>query len=141
MTPVSQIALGLTLVAVTLGIHLVAVNVSLNRVTKRVETVRSNGGVVAKTVLIIVYAMFLCCALLVEAIIWALAFVALDVVTEFWPAVYFAIVTLTTLGYGDVVPADGTRLVAAFCAVAGLFLVGLSTAFVIEILRRIETED
>ncbi|MEO1779646.1 MAG: ion channel [Pseudomonadota bacterium] len=85
--------------------------------------------------------MFLSCTLLVEAIVWALAFVSLDVVTGFWPAGYVAIVTLTTLGYGDVVPPDSARMVAAFCAVAGLFLVGLSTAFVIEILRRIETED
>ena len=102
MAPVLQIALGLTLIAATLGIHLVAVNVSLNRVTGQVQTVRADGGIVAKTVLIMVYVMFLCCARLVEAIIWALAFVSLDVVTEFWPAVYFAIVTLTTLGYGDV---------------------------------------
>ena len=46
--------------------------------------------------------------------------VSRDGVTGFWHAVYFAIVTLTTLGYGDVVPPDGARLVAAFCAVAGL---------------------
>lgn len=87
------------------------------------------------------YVMFLCCALFVEAMIWALAFVALDVVDGFWPAVYFAIVTLTTLGYGELVPPESARLVAGFCAVAGLFLVGLSTAFVIEILRRIETDE
>ncbi|MEM8760895.1 MAG: ion channel, partial [Pseudomonadota bacterium] len=52
-----------------------------------------------------------------------------------------AIVTLTTLGHGDLAPPDGARLVAAFCAVAGLFPVGLSTAFVTEILRRIETNE
>jgi len=50
-------------------------------------------------------------------------------------------VTLTTLGYGNVVPPDSARLVAAFCALAGLFLVCLSTAFVIEILRRTDSEN
>ena len=141
MAPVLQIALGLILIAVTLGIHLIAVNISLRRVTGHVEVVRARGGVIARTELILVKVTFLCCALLDQAIICALAVVSLDVVTGFWPAVYFAIVTLTTLGYGDVVPPDSARLVAAFCAVAGLFLVGLSTAFVIEILRRIETDD
>lgn len=141
MAPVLQIALGLILIAVTLGIHLIAVNISLKRVTGHVQVVRARGGVIARTAFILVYVTFLCCALLVEAVIWAFAFVSLDVVTGFWPAVYFAIVTLTTLGYGDLVPPDSARLVAAFCAVAGLFLVGLSTAFVIEILRRIETDN
>lgn len=140
MASVFQIALGLTLISVTLAIHLIAVNISLRRITGQIKAVRAQGGVIAKTALVMVYVMFLCCALLVEAIIWALAFVSLDVVTGFWPAVYFALVTLTTLGYGDLVPPDGARLVAAFCAVAGLFLVGLSTACVVEILRRIEME-
>lgn len=71
------------------------------------------------------YEMFLSCTLLVEPIVWALAFVSLDVVTGFWPAGYVAIVTLTTFGYGNVVPPDSARWVAAFCALAGWFLVCL----------------
>ncbi|MEL6409108.1 MAG: ion channel [Pseudomonadota bacterium] len=85
------------------------------------------------------YVIFLSLVLLVEAIVWAIAFLAMGVASGFWQAVYFSIVTLTTLGYGDLVPPENAQMVAAFCAMAGLFLVGLSTAFVVEILRRIDT--
>lgn len=138
MPPILQICLGFFVLAVTLGIHLVVVNVSLTRVSARFEEVRFQSGPVSKTTLVLSYILFLSIALLFEAMIWALVFIALDVVTGFWQAVYFAIVTLTTLGYGDLVPPEGAQLVAAFCAITGLFLVGLSTAFVIELLRRIE---
>lgn len=77
------------------------------------------------------YVMTLCVALL----IWAIAFSSLDAITEFRQAVCFSVVTLTTSGYGDLVPHENAQLVAAFCAIAGLFLMGLSTAFIIEIRR------
>lgn len=141
MSPIFQICIGFSLLAATLGIHLVAVNISLKRVSARIEVERKAGSVASRTFLVMFYVMFLCLALLVEAMIWALAFTSLNVVTGFWQAVYFSIVTLTTLGYGDLVPPEGARLVAAFCAVTGLFLVGLSTAFVIEILRRFERDS
>jgi hypothetical protein len=43
----------------------------------------------------------------------------------FWAALYFSIVTFTTLGYGDVTPTPNFRLMAASEAVAGLLLSGL----------------
>ncbi|MEM9231378.1 MAG: ion channel [Pseudomonadota bacterium] len=79
--------------------------------------------------------MLLGLALLIEAMIWASAFIDPGVTDAFWQAFYCAIVMLTTLGYGDLTPHGGAQPVAAFCAVAGLFLVALSTAFVVEILR------
>jgi hypothetical protein len=43
----------------------------------------------------------------------------------FWTALYFSVVTFTTLGYGDLKPAPTFRLVAASEALAGLLLSGL----------------
>ena len=85
--------------------------------------------------LLMAYVMTLCVALLILAMIWAIAFLSLDAITEFSQAVCFSVVTLTNLGYGDLVPHENAQLVAAFCAIAGLFLMGLSTAFIIEIRR------
>lgn len=138
MTPILQILSGLILIAVTLGVHLMAVNVMLRRVDVQVEAVRVLGGVLVRTTLVLFYITFLSAVLFFEAMIWALAFVALNVAADFWSSVYFALVTLTTLGYGDLIPPQNAQLVAASCAVAGLFLMGLSTAFIVELLRRIE---
>ncbi|MEL7097072.1 MAG: potassium channel family protein [Pseudomonadota bacterium] len=134
-----QICIGLALLALTLVMHLTAVNVSLTRVSARIKIIREDGGALHKTILVMTYVIFLSLVLLVEAIVWAIAFLAMGVASGFWQAVYFSIVTLTTLGYGDLVPPENAQMVAAFCAMAGLFLVGLSTAFVVEILRRIDT--
>jgi Ion channel/Pentapeptide repeats (8 copies) len=43
----------------------------------------------------------------------------------FYTALYFSVVTFTTLGYGDLQPASGFRLVAASEALVGLLLSGL----------------
>lgn len=141
MQPIIQIGLGLTLIALTVCIHLATVNIVLHRAAHRFETVRQQGGIAAKTLLVMAYIMTLCSALLIEATIWAIAFLSLEAITDFWQALYFSLVTLTTLGYGDLVPHEGAQMVAAFCAVAGLFLMGLSTAFVIEILRRLDAKE
>jgi len=111
---------------------------SLKHIGKRTMMTQIHRSIHAKTRVVLTYVVLLSFALLIASFIWAYAFVVLDVVDGFWQGVYFSIVTLTTLGYGDLVPPEGAELVAAFCAIAGLFLVGLSTAFVVEILRRLE---
>jgi hypothetical protein len=58
---------------------------------------------------------------------YALLFTWLHVLPErgFQTALYFSVVTFTTLGYGDLIPAKQFRLLAASEALVGLLLVGL----------------
>jgi Ion channel len=51
-------------------------------------------------------------------------------------AVYFALATYTTVGYGDVVLASEHRVFGAMAAVTGMLVFGLSTAFLVAILTR-----
>jgi hypothetical protein len=46
-------------------------------------------------------------------------------------AIYFALSTYTTLGYGDVILGREHRTFAAMAAVTGLLNIGLSTAFLV----------
>ncbi|WP_410001065.1 ion channel [Tateyamaria omphalii] len=50
---------------------------------------------------------------------------------------YFATVTYTTLGHGDIVLSTEARIVATFCAITGLLTFGISTAFLTGVLSRI----
>ena len=50
--------------------------------------------------------------------------------------VYFAFVNYTTLGYGDVIPAERWQLLGPMAAMNGILLFGWSTAVIFEILRR-----
>jgi hypothetical protein len=50
--------------------------------------------------------------------------------------IYFAFGNYTTLGYGDITPVYGWRLLGPMTALNGIMLIGWSTALIIELLRR-----
>jgi len=70
-----------------------------------------------------------------EVSTWALAYLILDVVSPDVDVLYFAFVNYTTLGYGDVVPAERWRLLGPIAAMNGVLLFGWSTAVIFEVLR------
>lgn len=73
----------------------------------------------------------------VQVWIWAVSFVLLGALPNFSDAIYFSIVTYTTLGYGDVTVAYDYRMFAAMAAMTGLLNFGLSTAFLVGLLTRL----
>jgi hypothetical protein len=75
----------------------------------------------------------------VQVWIWAGVFLLADVLPDLNTAVYFALVTYTTLGYGDVLLGPGLRIFASFAAVAGMLGFGISTAFVVAVMGRMFT--
>lgn len=68
---------------------------------------------------------------------WALVFRWLDLFGGIGESFYFATVTYTTLGYGDIVLGAAARIFATFAAIAGLFTFGISTAFLLGLIARI----
>jgi hypothetical protein len=66
---------------------------------------------------------------------WALLYMELGLFETLEPALYFSIVSFTTVGYGDVVLEPGWRLLAGMTATHGLLNFGLFTAFLVEIFR------
>jgi len=55
----------------------------------------------------------------------------------FEEALYFSLVTYSTLGYGDVILSDSHRLLGAFEAANGVIMLGWSTAIVVAALQKI----
>lgn len=69
--------------------------------------------------------------------VWAATFVWLGLFEGLEPALYFTIVVITTLGFGDVILPVPWRLLSGICAANGLLLIGLTTAFLVEFLRKL----
>jgi hypothetical protein len=68
---------------------------------------------------------------------WAGVYFALGEFSD-WPlALYFSVVTLTTLGYGDITLSGRWQLLASFEAMGGLILFGASTAFLLGVTRKL----
>ena len=61
----------------------------------------------------------------------------LDEFNEIEEALYFSVVTITTLGYGDITLSEQWRLLGTFEAMGGLILFGVSVAFMMEVVRRL----
>lgn len=70
---------------------------------------------------------------MIEIIFWALTYIQLEEFDNLTSAIYFSIVTSTTLGYGDIVLSEKAQLLSGFEAIGGLILFGVSTAFFIRL--------
>jgi hypothetical protein len=77
---------------------------------------------------------------LLEVVVWAVFYLLITPVEEistFEEAVYFSVVTFTTLGYGDITLADNHwRLLSGAEALNGVLLVGWSTAILFAVFQR-----
>jgi Ion channel len=69
-----------------------------------------------------------------EVAVWSLAYALVDAAPPGADRLYFAFVNYTTLGYGDVVPVQGWRLLGPMTAMNGVLLFGWSTAVIFEVL-------
>ena len=94
-----------------------------------------NFHIVSGTVLI----MFL--VSLVEVLIWACTYLVLSAIEGLEKAVYFSMVTFTTLGYGDVLLDKRWQLLASFEAANGIIMFGWTTAIILGVVQRVHFRD
>lgn len=96
------------------------------------------GLVVAKLVgILTVITLWLLAALSIAVWAWSVTFLAIGLFETMEESVYFAVVAFTTLGFGDIILEQEWRLLSGFIAANGLILFSLSTAFMIEAMRRL----
>lgn len=74
-----------------------------------------------------------------EALVWALFLRWRRILASVPEGLYFAAVTLTTLGYGDVVLSRPFRQIAPLIAISGVLMFGCSTAFIFVLMQQIWT--
>jgi len=68
---------------------------------------------------------------MVQIYFWAGVLWLVGAISTFGEAIYFSLVTYTTLGYGDVVLGKQFRIFGAMQAVTGLLMFGITTAFLV----------
>jgi hypothetical protein len=126
---IANILSGCLLIGLTCIIHTVATRIVLvitNKVSDRPKKYKKLS--VLLEIDFIVLLMIL--AILIESTIWAGSYLIVGAIEQFEEALYFSIVTFTTLGYGDVIIDNPWRLMASFEAANGVIIFGWSTAIV-----------
>ncbi len=68
---------------------------------------------------------------------WAYLYVWVGALTSFSESIYFSMVTMTTLGYGDIVLDKSWHLLSAIEGANGSFLLGWSTALTFYAMQRV----
>lgn len=130
-----QLAIGMLAVAATVAIH-AGFMLAAGRVFRRDDS-RPPSGPVQQALAIIGVVLWFFLSVCVQCWTWAVLLLALGAFGKLEEALYFATVTFTTLGYGDVVLGTDWRLLGAFAATNGTIVMGWTTAMVFLAVQRI----
>ena len=91
----------------------------------------------SRTLLVAGVLLMMFAASLIEVMLYAGAYLRVGAIEGFERAVYFSMVTFTTLGYGEIVLSENWRMLASFEAANGIILFGWTTALIFAFIQHI----
>lgn len=141
LTWLTVVLVAVTLVGITVVIHGVGSTYWIRFLRHRYETHEGYWKEHLVFPVIISTALILLLLHVCEVFLWALLYLWLvpDIqVKGLEEAVYFSIITFTTVGFGDITLEPGWRLLSGIEALSGILLVGWTTALFFSILQRVE---
>lgn len=131
-----NILAGIILIIITILIHSLVTKFAIHLSKWAKESKRTRMSQISEVwIAMLVLIMFF--ASVVESSIWALVYFQIEALPDFETALYFSIVTFTTLGFGDVILMDEWRLLASIQAAIGIIIFGWSTAIVMAVVQRL----
>lgn len=134
---IEQLLLGTLLLGLCALVHVAILTLGIPLLIQMAAMLRTRPAFVSTAVLTLLGFGIIVFSHTIEIWLWAGTFVWLDTFPDMEVALYFSMVTYTTLGYGDIVPNPEIRLFASLSAVTGLLTFGLSTAFLVGLIGRI----
>ena len=134
---IEQLIIGSFLMIFTIIIHAVFIGFAASFADKNSQWFRQGSSMIKTMIAITIVVLWMLSSITICTWIWAGTFVFLGVFTQIEPAVYFSLVTMTTLGYGDITLNSQWRVLSGLTAVNGLLLFGLTTAFLVEFIFQI----
>lgn len=132
-----DLLLGVAISLVNIAVHAMVMAL-ISRATHRTSLAVEAARAWLRLVLVMWSAVsILMLAHLAEVAIWAATYRMLNLTPQPFDSFYFAFVNYTTLGYGDILPAQNWRLLGPMTAMNGVLLFGWSAAVIYDILRTI----
>jgi len=130
-----QLALAAVLIGVTVIIQALFMSSGL-QVLKTMERQRHHILKQQPHFIVVLWILFLLIPVVLDVFIWAAAYRMKGAVPNFEDALYFSMVTFTTVGYGNIVLDRESRLLATFEAMNGWIIFGWATALVMIVIQR-----
>lgn len=137
MSMTAQVLLGSCFLTVCTLVHVGLMALCIPLMTRAHKQFSHSGKVFRSALLLSLALVTVLVAHTVQIWTWAFAFQSVEAFDDIATSFYFATVTYTTLGYGDLTLGEGLQIFATFGAITGLLTFGISTAFLIAIIGRL----
>ena len=132
---IGQFAVGSALIVLSFAIHAAFMALAV-RAFRRYEAWLARAPQLPRLAgALCVLSLWLLMSMSVTVWIWALYLLWSGALGDLETAVYFSLVSFTTLGFGDIVLDRPHRLLSGMLAANGLVLFGLTTAVLIDLIR------
>lgn len=132
------ILIGILVVGITISIHAYGTYYLSRRIVNKVVKISLDSFNHSIVKILISTGAILMVLHFIESSIWALTYYLLPGINEFETfekAIYFSLVTFTTLGYGDITISSDFRILSGLEAINGVLLLGWSTTLMLTIMQ------
>ena len=132
-----QLWLSAVMIAATTFVHGVFIAAAAVLFRALVKPVHGAYRFVRDSVVLVVLTLWLMVAHLLEIGMWAWLYMRYELFPDWETALYFSLVSYTTLGFGDILLPEPWRLLSGANAAIGFLLFGLSAAFLFDAVGRL----
>ena len=134
-----QLALGGALMAVATGVQTLGIAMAMAarpHLSRRIGSPR----VWPFTILVTAIALWLLLGQTIGVWVWTLALIGVGGFEELEPALYYALSSYTTVGFGDVLPEEEWRILGTMAGANGMLAFGLAAAALVGIVGQVRRE-
>ncbi|MGH1484661.1 MAG: ion channel [Cellvibrionaceae bacterium] len=133
---INQLFLGSIIIVLTVVIQVIFFNIAIDRLTRIGQWLVSPASFLKTSTVMVMVVLWTLLGITLSTWIWASLFTVIGALASLDEALYFALVTFTTLGYGDITLAMEWRILSSLAAVNGLIIFGLNTAFLVQFVEK-----
>ena len=135
---IDQVLIGCLLILITSMIHAGGMALALNWLQLVHSNHNKDRTPAFRSLVVGFFVLIMFVVTLIETVVWAYTYLlVIDGIQQFGRALYFSMVTYTTLGYGDIVLPDEWQLLSSLQAANGVMIFGWTTALIVAVIREV----